>query len=302
MRVFSDTTIIRSHVLISGFIDNYMFWNKHGEEAPPPRENQFKEILQDPQFNILFDDFDDACGDDEDVSGGYCDGLDGVPIDIGSDDDSDELDDGDFLNQLLQHTEAQLLVDSAKGIENFEMVMKSAEENIYERSKGCPKHWTVLRFVLELLTLKAKHNWSDSSFSYILAMLAWLLLKPNKVPANTYREKKLVSPFTMGVERIHACLNHCILYRGDTFKDLDKCPVCSSNRYKNNAGYYGGDNRGPTDRNKRKRQGASVEPPDTTLGISQKQRRIPAMVMWYLPVADRLRCFFSIPKDAELMC
>ena len=41
---------------------------------------------------------------------------------------------------------------------------------------------------------------------------------------------------------------------------------------------------------------------DTTLGISEKQRRIPAMVMWYLPVADRLRRFFSNPKAAELMC
>ena len=44
-----------------------------------------------------------------------------------------------------------------------------------------------------------------------------------------------------------------------------------------------------------------MEPPDTTLGIFEKQRRIPAMVMWYLPVADRLRRFFSNPKDAELM-
>ena len=50
MRVFSDTTIIRSHILISGFIDNYMIWNKHGEEAPPPRENQFEEILQTPSL------------------------------------------------------------------------------------------------------------------------------------------------------------------------------------------------------------------------------------------------------------
>ena len=65
--------------MISGSIDNYMIWNKHGEEAPPPRENQFEEILQDPQFNILFDDYDDACGDDEDVGGGYRDGLDGGP-------------------------------------------------------------------------------------------------------------------------------------------------------------------------------------------------------------------------------
>jgi hypothetical protein len=90
----------------------------------------------------------------------------------------------------------------------------------------------VLRFILELLTLKAKHGWSYGSFNDLLRILAWLLSKPNKVPANTYRAKKLVSPFTMGVEGIHACPNHCILYHGDTFKDLKKCPVCSASRYK----------------------------------------------------------------------
>jgi hypothetical protein len=26
MRVFSDTTIIRSHVLVGGFVGNYMIW------------------------------------------------------------------------------------------------------------------------------------------------------------------------------------------------------------------------------------------------------------------------------------
>ena len=46
---------------------------------------------------------------------------------------------------------------------------------------------------------------------------------------------------------------------------------------------------------------ASIEPDDATLGISEKQSRIPAMVIWYLLVSDRLRCFFSNPKDAELM-
>ena len=107
------------------------------------------------------------------------------------------------------------------------------------------KYWTILRFVLELLTLKAKNSWSDSSFNDLLGMLAWLLPKPNKVLANTYRTKKLVSPFTMGVEIIHACPNYCILYRGNAFKDLDKCHVCYANRYKNNAGFCGGDNQGP---------------------------------------------------------
>jgi hypothetical protein len=39
---------------------------------------------------------------------------------------------------------------------------------------------------------------------------------------------------------------------------------------------------------------------DTTLGISKNQSRIPVMVIWYLPVTDRLRHFFN-PKDIELM-
>ena len=158
----------------------------------------------------------------------------------------------------------------------------------------------MLHFILELLTLKTKHSWSDGSFNDLLRILAWLLPKPNKVLANTYRAKKLVSPFTMGVERIHACPNHCILYRGDTFRDLKKCPVCSASRCKNNARYYGDDNQDPTNVNKGKNN-ASVEPDDATLGISEKQSRISAMVMWYLPVGDRLRRFFSNPKDAELI-
>jgi hypothetical protein len=56
------------------------------------------------------------------------------------------------------------------------------------------------------------------------------------------------------------------------FQRLGQYPVCCASRYKNNADYYGGDNKGPGDGNKRKRNGAttsaaSVEPADTTLGI-----------------------------------
>ena len=104
------------------------------------------------------------------------------PVDDDSSDD--ELDDSNFLSQLLCHTKAGLLVGSAMGLTDFETVRKSAEDNVYERSMGCPKHWTVLRFILELLTLKAKHSWSDGSFNVLLSILVWLLPKPNKVPAS----------------------------------------------------------------------------------------------------------------------
>jgi hypothetical protein len=49
-------------------------------------------------------------------------------------------------------------------------------------------------------------------------LLVVVLPKPNFVPTNTYQAKKLLNLVTMGVERIHACPNHHILYRG-VFKE-----------------------------------------------------------------------------------
>ena len=105
----------------------------HGENATPPTDNLFDEIIQEEQSDRMFNAYDDfECGgsDDDGVGGFHGDGVDEGPIDGDSTDD--ELDDGDFLSQLLQHTKTELLVGSAKGIENYKMVKKSAEENIYE--------------------------------------------------------------------------------------------------------------------------------------------------------------------------
>ena len=54
-------------------------------------------------------------------------------------------------------------------------------------------------------------------------------------------------------------------------------------------------------RNVVKKGVSSVEPDDATLGISEKQSIIPAMVIWCLPISSRLRRFFSYPKDTKLM-
>jgi hypothetical protein len=44
-------------------------------------------------------------------------------------------------------------------------------------------------------------------------------------------------PDTMDVEKIHACRNHYILYRGDGYKDLESYPKCNASRYKTNKDY-----------------------------------------------------------------
>ena len=56
-------------------------------------------------------------------------------------------------------------------------------------------------------------------------------------------------------------------------------------------------NKGSTAKN----SGASVEPNEAILGNSEKQSRICAMIIWYLPVSDCLRHFCSNPKDGKLM-
>ena len=144
-KVFSEPTTIRSHVIVSSFVKDYTIWKKHGEmDVPPPTNNSLDEIIQGDEFGRMFDAYCDFDRDDDGVSvddgagGFHSDDVDDRPID--SDSSEDELDNRDFLSQLLRHTKEEVLATSARGLPNFENVRKSAEENIYERSKGCPKH------------------------------------------------------------------------------------------------------------------------------------------------------------------
>jgi hypothetical protein len=95
----------------------------------------------------------------------------------------------------------------------------------------------------------------------------------------------------MGVERIHACPNHCILYvPWGYFRRLGQCSICSASRYKKNIrSCVDDDIQGTSGGSKRSRKGASinvatVEPQDTTVSGSEKTSKIPFLVMWYLPV------------------
>src|SRR5438132_13834550 len=139
--------------------------------------------------------------------------------------------------------------------------------------------------MLELLKLKASNGWSDKSFMDLLLLLRDMLPKPNKLPCNTYRAKKLIAPLALDVQKIHACPNHCILYQKE-YEQYDRCPVCKRSRYKRH--------------DDREDEDDSAEVEDTATN-ARKKRKIPAMVMWYLPVIARLKLLFSNPRNSELM-
>jgi len=241
---WTDVIIIRSYLIMRGFVEDYTMWIHHSETViinDEDEEEYNDETLESmSQYSAELDArMNPEFGNEQGGDAGGWDGNDegGANNDggarVGDEDDFDDLED------MIRALGPEILLKSPKGLENLERVKKTSNETVYVVDKGCPTHWTVLHFVLELLILKAKYGWSDCSFNDLLRLLSWLLRQPNSVPSNTDQAKKVISPLTMGVKKIYACPNHCILFHGDTFKSLDKYPRCRASRYKNNDLYDG---------------------------------------------------------------
>ena len=107
---------------------------------------------------------------------------------------------------------------------------------------------------------------SDTGFSELLKLISDMLPPNCTLPKSTSETKKIFKIFDLGYEKIHACINDCILFRKD-FVDLDECPKCGASRWQTNM------------RSKKIRKG------------------VPAKVLRYFPLIPRLRRMFrSIEK------
>ena len=127
-----------------------------------------------------------------------------------------------------------------------------------------------------MLQWKAANGVSDNGFGKLLVMIKNMLPKDNELPESTYEAKKDVCPLGLEVQKIHACPNDCILYRGE-YKDLNACPVCGALRYK-----------------------ISRDDPGDVEG-ERPRKKIPAKVMWYAPIIPWLKCLFQNKEHAKAM-
>jgi hypothetical protein len=215
--------------------------------------------------------------------------------DGGDQDDVGDNDEGLDVEELMWIVPPDVLLQCRnKGFNNIEILNKASRDLLYKECKGFHKEHTVLWMTLGLLKLKASNGWSDSSFSVLLEFLSKVLLKPNGLPTNTYLAK-IICTGTLGVEKIHACLNHCILYRKE-HKFKDKCLSCNANQYKRNNNIEE-----DSYNNKRKGQKRKNTAPLDQDSQGSKGRKVHAHVMWYLPVIDRLKRMFSNANKAQLL-
>ena len=97
----------------------------------------------------------------------------------------------------------------------------------------------------------------------------------NELPQSTAAAKKVICPLGLEVQKIHACINDCILYHGDEYKDLRACPTCNHPQYK-----------------RKRARDKDKSDNETKTGISYK-------VVWYLPIIPRLKRLFANPREAN---
>jgi hypothetical protein len=118
--------------------------------------------------------------------------------------------------------------ETNKEREKLDRMLEDHKKSLYP---NCQNGLKKLGSTLELLKWKAEEGLSDSGFEKLLKMMRNMLPKDNELPTTTYEAKKIVCPLGLEVQKIHACPNDCILYRGD-YENLTECSICTALRYK----------------------------------------------------------------------
>jgi hypothetical protein len=237
-----------------GFISGYNYWTKHGEIEVMMEDNDEEE--NDDNYSVYPETTDTAMEDNEEEEG--------------EERASDVL--ADDLGQVI--TDAQIDCKSEKEREKLEHMLYDHKKTLYP---NCEDGQKKLGSMLELLQWKAETGLSHKGFEKLLKIVKKMLLKDKELSANMYEAKKIVFPLGLEVQKIHACPNDCILYRGEVYENLNTCPVCSAFRYK-----------------------IRQDDPGDVEG-ERPQKRVPAKVIWYAPIIPRLKRLFRNKEHAKLL-
>ncbi|KAK1641959.1 hypothetical protein QYE76_059764 [Lolium multiflorum] len=150
-------------------------------------------------------------------------------------DDDNNLDDDEEvpLASVVRDPHLQdLLLEKTKGAKRkskLEQLEIDSNTPLYDSGRGLGE--SRLRVALDVLQMKAKHGWTDTSVDDILEYVKDLLPAGNTCPGSLAEAKRITCPLDLPHEKYHACINDCIMYRKEHM-DKTKCPVCEAERYK----------------------------------------------------------------------
>lgn len=145
-----------------------------------------------------------------------------------------------------------VLFGNPKWLENFKKMKQAAVDPLY---KDCPKHWTALRFNLQLLMMKSRHGYSGptlASTTYYVCLLTHI-----------QRVTTRCSPIPIDQGRWSGQCRWSIKSSmcGGKYEHLQSYPHNGMSRYKRNAGCHADvDDEGPKSRQNKKKKTAKQIP------------------------------------------
>ena len=209
---YSTSKTLHVHLLENGFMPGYNCWTKHGERGVIMEDNEEEE--DNDNYPMFTEHGGSTMGEDEAEEEPIFD----EPI-------FDEPDD-DLRRAIL---DAKINCGSENERLKLERMLEDHNKLLYP---NCEDGQKKLGTTLELLQWKAENGTSDKGFEKLLKIIKKMLPGENVLPSSTYEAKKVVCPLGLEVQKIHACINDCILYRGQEYENLNACPVCGALRYK----------------------------------------------------------------------
>jgi hypothetical protein len=75
------------------------------------------------------------------------------------------------------------------------------------------------------------YGMSNSALGAILYLFSMLLPEGHCIPNTLDKVQKVVRDLILDYQKIHACVNDCVLFRKD-YEKMDKCPKCGECRWK----------------------------------------------------------------------
>src|SRR5664279_5348476 len=249
---YSSSKTLHFHLLQSGFMSGYNCWTKHGERGVIMEDNEEEE--DDDNYPMFPEHGGTTMGEEAEEEAI----VDEPPAD-------------DLGRAIL---DAQINCESENERLKLERMLEDHKKLLYP---NCEDGQKKLGTTLELMQWKAENGVSDKGFEKLLKILKKMLPKDNELPPSTYEAKKVVCPLGLEVQKIHACINDCIRYRGEEYENLNACPVCGTLRYK-----------------------ISRDDPGDIEG-ERSRNRVPAKVMWYAPIIPRLKRLFQNKEHAKLL-
>jgi len=138
------------------------------------------------------------------------------------------------------------------------------EESSRPLCEGSPH--SALSVAVRLMNIKSDWNVPNAAMDSMVDLLGELVNPEFNIPKNFYQAKRLVSKLGLTYDRIHCCVNGCMLFY-KTDSELENCKFCGHARYKR-----------------------------TPAG-----KMVPVQAMHYLPLIPRLKRLYASMRSAPHM-